>query len=234
MPSVKHTIDFFEQMYNDLPPMVPKEIREKMEDALGQIKNNMSLEKEEIEDVIIKFGKQIWPYRKAFHEFVDIYEGKIGEKIFLTKMPKRFKLDYEDFLEEGNSFRDLYSGRKANFFGIEYRVQLHEALSETRQDVKKYVRQLVNSSENDKYMEKVEEHKEILSDIEEKLGQLKGLAENEYEHPELVREIKQQIKTFEYSLAGMGPSVDHEEIMKAPEFFAGRKKMKKDLNFFNN
>ncbi|MFB6181279.1 MAG: hypothetical protein ABEJ24_00050 [Candidatus Magasanikbacteria bacterium] len=229
--SYQHTVKFFERMYNDLPPLVPEDIKDNMEQALGQVENNMSLEKEDVEEVIVKFGKAIWPYRRAFHEFVDLYEGKIGEKIFLTKMPKKFEQEYEKFKEEGYTFRDLYSGKEAKYFDIEYRVQLHEALMETRKDVKKHARQLVTSSEKEKYKEKIEEHKKILSEIQDKIDQLNDLAENEYEHPELVGEIKQQIKTFEHSLAGMGPSIDHEEIMNAPEFFEGRKDVKENYSF---
>ncbi|MFB6225841.1 MAG: hypothetical protein ABEJ02_00640 [Candidatus Paceibacteria bacterium] len=231
MDTYNHTVSFFRQMYKDLPPLVPDEVSKNMKEALDQVENNMSLKKDDVEEVVIKFGKAIWPYRKAFHEFVDLYEGKIGEKIFLTKMPNKFKVEYKEFKKEGHTFRDLYSGKQAQFFDLEYRTQLHQALAQTRTDVKKHVRQLVTSSEKDEYMGKVEEHKEILSDIEDKLDQLRDLADNEYEHPELVGEIKQQIEAFEHSLAGMGSSVDHEEIMNAPEFFEGRKDVKEGRNF---
>jgi hypothetical protein len=229
--SSQHTLNLFKKIYHELPPLVPDEIESNMADALEQIENNMSLSQEEIESTMIDFGKKTWAYRKAFHEFVDIYEGKIGEKILLSKMPRSFKLKYKEFKEEGYNFKDLYSGKEIKYFDLEVRTKLAQVLSELRAEVKDHVRQLVLSSEKDRYLEKISEFKDVLAQVEEHLEELKDLAENEQEHPEIVTEIKEQIKAFEHSLSGLGPPLDHEAVERSAEFFEGRKQVKQNFKF---
>lgn len=231
--SYKHTLNLFKKMYQELPPLVPDKIESDMKSALEQVEDNISLSQEEIEDTMVEFGKKTWPYRKAFHEFVDLYEGKIGEKILLSKMPRRFKLEYEEFQKEGYNFKDLYSGKEVQYFDHKVRPKLARVLSEIRSEVKDHVRQLVLSSEKDRYLEKIAEFKEVLEQVEEHLEDLKELANSEQEHPEIVTEIKEQIRAFEHSLSGLGPPLDHEAVERSAEFFEGRKQEKSNFNFAN-
>lgn len=230
MDNIKHTVNLFKRLYEDLPPLVPEKVEKDMKKAVEQLENNMHLSREEVEDTIVEFGKKTWPYRKAFHEFLDVYEGKMGEKIFLTKMSKQFKQKYKEFKEEGCDFRDLFQGRHIDFFTLQERTKLHQALSETRKDVKKHVRQKVVSSEKNSYKESIKEFEGVLEEIENHLQTLKELADNEQEHPEIVTEIKTQIKDFEHSLGGLGGEVKHEEISNAKEHFKGRKEIKQEFS----
>ena len=230
MEDIKYTIKLFKQLYKDLPPLVPEKIEKDMKKAVDQVENNVHLSREEIESTMVEFGKKTWPYRKAFHEFLDIYEGKMGEKIFLTKMPRSFKQKYEKFKEQGNDFRDLFHGRDVNHFSLEDRTKLHEALVETRKDIEQHVRQKVVSSEKKNYQESIDEFKDVLQEIEEHLETLKQLADNEQEHPEIVTEIRKQIVDFEHSLCGLGDNIDHEEVLKIREHFEGRKEIKQEFS----
>lgn len=223
MSNNEYTIDLCERLYINMPPLVPGEIKENMKKAIDQMKNNISLSVEEIEDVIIFFGKQLWPYREAYKEFYDVYEGMLGEKYFVRKLSQKLKMKYNQFITEGGSYRELHNGSKIEFFTHEERPELTEALVDVEQDIENYTRQTVVSTDQKKYEQRVREFTKILNDIEGHLTTLRTMTEKEGEHPELIAEINAQIKGFEHGLCLLGPKTDYEAIRSAQEHFDGRR-----------
>lgn len=221
--NIKHTLNIFKQLYKQMPPLVPQEIRDDMKSALEQIENNFSLTLNELEDTIIVFGKQVWPYRQAFQEFVDVYKGRLGEKFLLQKMSSSLKRRYEDFEAHGGDFRALYSGGPLGFFSAEERIELCEVLVSVNKLVWEHVVQVVVSTERRDYEEKVIEFSQVLDDIEKRLDTLRQTADDEQEHPELAAEIREQVRSFEFGMSALGPSMNHFAVCQAEGFFAERK-----------
>ena len=106
--AIQHTQVIFEHLANDVPPGVPKEVRENIGLAKEQVKNNVALTLTELEDTMVYVGKLLWPYREAFQEFFRIYEGELGEQYLLRKFSLPMKKKYTTFKENGGSFRDLH------------------------------------------------------------------------------------------------------------------------------
>ena len=67
---IKHTIEIFEIMYKQLPPLVPEEIKKEMEHALDHLKNDFEVGIEGVENMVIALGKKVWPYWKALVNFI--------------------------------------------------------------------------------------------------------------------------------------------------------------------
>jgi hypothetical protein len=132
-PSVQHTLAIFQQLYDSLPPLVPPEIKNDMKSALEQVRLNYSLTLEELEDTMIVFGRQIWPYRQAFQEFLEIYEGKLGEKFLVQKLSLELKKKYTEYQAHGGDFRSLHTGGPLGFFSPVERNELSGALVANRQ-----------------------------------------------------------------------------------------------------
>lgn len=227
MSAIQHTIYIFERLYEEVPPLVPHEIKEDMAKALEQLRNNLNLTLDELEDTMIIFGKKTWPYREAFQEMLHVYEGKLGETFFSQKLPPVMKKKYLEFRTSGGTFRDLHVGNNLSFFTSEEKQKLCEALIETKYDIKNYTVQTVLSTEEDRYRRRIDEFCQIQEDMENRLAVLSNMADEEQEHPELAREIREHIRHFEYGMCLLAPKVEYEAVCNAGLYFEGRKSYKK-------
>jgi hypothetical protein len=225
--AIQHTQVIFEHLSNDVPPGVPKEVRENIGLAKEQVKNNVALTLTELEDTMVYVGKLLWPYREAFQEFFRIYEGELGEQYLLRKFSLPMKKKYTTFKENGGSFRDLHSGSNLTFFTSEERVKLCGDLVAVEDEIRAYSTQLVLSTDEKKYQKRVEDFHKILDDMEHRLDALRLMADMEGEHPELAAEIREQIRTFEQGFALLGPKTRHDAVCNAEEHFHGRKAIRK-------
>lgn len=224
---IEHTQIIFEHLCEEIPPGLPRDIREEIDQAREQVKNNLSLTLEELEDTMIYVGKKLWPYREAFQEFYRVYEGTLGEVYLVRKFSLPMKKKYETFKATGGTFRDLHSGNNVSFFTPEERTALCEALVLVEEEIRAYSVQSILSGDERRYAKRVEEFQRILADMEEKLQGLRSMADMEGEHPELAAEIREQIRTFEHGFALLGPSIRHDAVCSAEEHFVGRKAIKK-------
>lgn len=223
-PIVHHTLDIFERLYNHVREYIPVDLRHDVEAALDQVQHNFSLTTEEVEQTMIAFGKKVWPYRKAFAEFLASYEGQLGEKFFIAKISRTTKKRYTEYTESGGSFRALHQGTPAGFFSSEQRVELCQALIETGAMVKKFTLQAIKSVDQAKFEARVEEFSDILVGIETRLDGLRAMAGNEQEHPRVAEEIRTHVESFEYGLCFLGQEMSYEAVCNAEEHFEGRRK----------
>lgn len=226
-PTVQHTLQIFEKLYRDLPPLVPQEVASDMQKALEQLQHNHSLGIEELEDTMIVFGKAIWPFRRAFVEFLDVYEGRMGEQLLLQILFPEVKKSYKEFVAHGGTFRDLHAGGGLDFFETDHRTALCEALIETRRALRNHAAQAVLSTDKQEYMHRVFEFQTILDDIEKRLETLRTMADSEQEHPELATEIREGVRGFEYGLCSLGPDIQYDAVCEAVPHFEGRRIDKK-------
>lgn len=223
---IPYTIQIFDELCRHLPPLVPQKVATDMVAASVQIKNDPSLTVTAVEDALIAFGKKIWPYRKAFEEFLELYEGKLGESLLIVQLSSTLKRRYHEFVVCGGTYRDLHGGRPALFFSSAERTELCAALIAVSDAVRAHTIQAVFGIERQQYEERIREFTSILEGIEDQLQLLRKMAEDEQEHPSLAAEIRAQIRSFEYGLCLLGPRHSYEAVCQAPEHFVGRKKEK--------
>jgi hypothetical protein len=225
---IPNTLNIFKQLYQYLPPLVPDNIRTDMKEALIQLEHNPHLTIEEVEDTMISFGKKIWPYRKAYHEIVDVYEGKIGETMLVSALPKSIQKKYGEFIAHGGTYRDFVAGGAATeFFEPEERIALTKVLVSVRDAIYQHARQAALSTDITMYQKKIEEFSHVQAEIDAVFEQLHSLADAEQEHPELASEIRAHIRGFEYGLAALGPQASISTMAESIDYFASRKEFKK-------
>lgn len=220
---IQHTLAIFERMYNNLPPLVSLEVVENMAAAIEQIRSNYDLTLEELEDTMIVFGKKVWPYMRAFEELYHVYEGQLGERLFLQKVSPALLRSYEVFKTTDGVWRDLYSGAAMHVFTSADRLELHGVLVDVKCDIRAFAAQAVITTARAKYETRIQEFKEILDDIELRLQSLQRLSDEEPAHPGFAAEIREHIRGFEYSLAYLGPQINYRAVCSAHEHFQGRK-----------
>lgn len=220
---MQSTIQLFEYLYNHLPPLVPEGLVVAMKKELDILENNNQVTLLEVEDTMIQFGYEVWPWNQAYKFFLTIAEEQLGEHFLLPTMSNGLQDRYVAFKNFGGTLSDLHSGSPASFFTSEERGELCEKLVNMRVQLKEYLnRDLVGVHKN-KYLAKVEEYKVLLEKIKFNLESLRNFVEKEEDGSPLVGEINAKIKDFEHSLCLLGSEMDYEAVCQAHDFFAGRK-----------
>ncbi len=228
-PQIKHTIEIFEIMYKQLPPLVPEEVEKEIKHALEHLHDDIGVGIEEVENIVISMGKKIWPYWKAFGELYNMEQGKMGEKFLLGKLSIGLKKKYNEFKEHGGTYHDLRTGSPAVFFENEERLEMTQKLVEVDIDIRNHTKQMVLSMERRKYEDLIVDFQTILDDIEKRLGNLSMLAEDEEEHPELAEEIRAKVRAFEFGMCLLGPKTQVHELENAEDYFVERREFRKHI-----
>lgn len=226
-PHTKHTIDIFVRMEQNLPPLVPTEIRSEIVHALEHLNNDYTVSSGEVENMVIALGKKVWPYWKAFNDFFVMQQGKLGEKFLLGKLSSSLKKRYQEFKDRGATYHDLRLGGPLAFFTGEEREILVPLFIEVDQEIRAHAEQAVLTGERRKYEELIVDFQNILDDIEKRLDNLRRLAEDEEEHPQLAEEIRAQVQAFEFGLCLLGPNTSHQQILNVDDYFEERRLTKK-------
>lgn len=221
--SIKHTIDIFSRLFNSAELVIPPKLRSDMEKALESLRNDLSLSLEEVEDTVILFGKKVWPYRKAFNEFIAAQEARSGEKILLAKLSRPLRKQYLAFKEQGGSLRDLHTGTNVTFFSTEERLSLCATFIEMKNEIRSMTLQAIKSTEKAEFERRVSKFEEIFGCIEEEMEHLSNMADEEQEYPHLATEIRSQIRGFEFGFSLLGPETQYDAVCLAAEHFHGRK-----------
>lgn len=133
------TAHFLERLYFNLPPLVPEPTKANLEHELERLARTPQTVTE-VEDIIIKYAKELWPYTQAFEELVQTYLKKMGETLLTRKASYSLRAAYEKYRKSG-SWTALYSGEGAKAFTVEERTGLHELLVDIMCDIRAFARQ---------------------------------------------------------------------------------------------
>lgn len=230
--SVYHTISIFEQLLRDIPPLVPASVIQDGKRMHEQIEHNYGLSLQDVDAILVAFGKQVWPQRKAFHEFYDIYEGTLGDQFLQSSLPGPLKKRYREFCTYGGDYRALYRGENVDFFTPEERQALCQHLVDVSTKVHAHTVQAVQSVDRYKYERRIAEFQDILTDIEERLQELRQMANDEHEHPELREELLAQVENFEHGLCLLDSHTQHHAVCSFKEHHEGRRyELKRRRNY---
>lgn len=218
---VQYTLDIFKKVFKNLPPFFPQDESEKITKSLVEMEERYDLTREELEEIFSKFAKIIWPYFQSFNEFHKEYETKMFEKLLEQKLDIDLKNKYILLKELGANKEDLISGSAFHFLEIEEKNKLAVILLDLKEDVRKFIRQLILHKEEKKYKEKIIHYKKQMQEIEESLEDLKVLA-SQIDFADIILELKEKIKSIENSFLFIAPKINLEEIKKIKEYYLGK------------
>lgn len=217
-----HTKQLLERFFRKSKPALPTalvaQIRELMDKALAD--NELSIE--ELEEVFVQVGKLTWPYRKAFAEVQAIHRDNVGEKLFLSKISGRMKRRYEEFLTQGGSFVDLYTGKHMPFFSLEERPALSRAMIDAHDALSQYVCQQIKGLEQERFARKVQNYEQKLHELEHELAELQDMIRDEDHHDHLTSHVTSRIRGFEHGLCHLGPEISIDDMLRLREDIRGR------------
>jgi len=216
-------MSLFRYFYEKLPPLFPKDKAQKIKISLDKAESNPDLSTFEIEEIMIPFGYEAWPWNKAYDRFYEVSKDRMGENFLLPRLPDDLRKKYLAFKSSGGNWEDLHSGKEVHHFSSEERVDLLQALLNMEDDLDDYTDREVIGLGKEKYLEYVEEYQNLLEEIKNKLYYLKQWAETETDHPILPAEILSKVRAFEYGLCLLGPDFNYNDVKEAVDFFEGRK-----------
>ncbi|MEK7681042.1 MAG: hypothetical protein AAB348_03290, partial [Patescibacteria group bacterium] len=142
---MRSTIQIFKYSYEHLPPLFPADIALRMKAEVESLRGRSDLPLEKIEDIMIGYGYEIWPWNQAYKEFFSVAETRMGEHFLVPRLSDSLKERYLDFIHFGGTLKDLHSGRPAQFFSLEERNELCGRLVEMQLGLKDYVAREVQS-----------------------------------------------------------------------------------------
>ena len=222
--STQHTIAIFRHLHDFVSLVLPTDMQAEMQHALEHVESDPMLTRDDIEETMIVFGKRVWPYRKALQEYIELYEGTMGEQLLRAALPRAMKKRFDEFLMSGGTLRDLHSGVPAQFFSVEERTMLNHAFVDMHQSLRNHVLQKIKSIDKKLFEEKVQEFQEVFDHLEKELDTIRTMADDNQEHPLIAREMREHVRGFEHGLAMLGPEYEREWVGKASEHFDGRRR----------
>lgn len=220
---MQSTIDLFDHLYKNIPPLFPPETKLKMGSALAHLQKDQTITLDHVEETMIAFGYEIWPWNQAYREFMALAETEVGEHFLIPRLSPEMQQKYQDFKKYGGTFRELHSGRPADFFTLEERNELCVKLVELQYDLREYVGREVVGVGKKHYLERVAEFKKLLKEIKGTLDHLRDLAAGEQDHPTLADEILARVEHFEHGLCLLAPELEYHAVCESIEFFKGRR-----------
>ncbi|PIT87485.1 MAG: hypothetical protein COU31_02865 [Candidatus Magasanikbacteria bacterium CG10_big_fil_rev_8_21_14_0_10_40_10] len=219
----KFTLQLYRHFYDNLPPLLPAELCRQIEKSLLGFEQASSVALEELENEIIKFGYNVWPYWQAYQEFMEQAVIKTGHDYVLAHLSDELKEKYLDLKNYGAVWHDFYLGRPAEIFESEHRVELAMAMVEATQKIKNTVGLEIRGLGREQYLRRVEDYNLLLQKIVLEVEALKKMAEQEKEHLSLAEQIRAKIIDIEHGLCFLGRQLEWHDIKNAREFFVGRR-----------
>ncbi len=220
---MESTIKLFWHLYDHLPPLFPEEVALEIKNELDNFVDQPDINVKQVENQMIKFGYDVWPWNQAYKYFLDVARDQLGEHFLLPQMSAGLREKYLNFKGYGGGLKDLHTGRAATFFTPEERAELCGELVDMQLQLKEYVNRDLVGVNKKQYLTKIEEYEKLLNKIKLNLEALWNLVFKEEKGTVLFNEINSKIRDFEHSLCSLGTELDYEAVCQAPNFFAGRK-----------
>ncbi|MFA6548195.1 MAG: hypothetical protein WCT11_04660 [Candidatus Magasanikbacteria bacterium] len=219
---MQSTIALFKQLTDTIPPLFPEDLKYQIKKDLKNVQES-EMDLGSLEDMMVQYGYEVWPWNQAFKEILTSTEEKVGEQFLLANLPNGLQEKYLEYRQLGLSLRDFYSGKLANYLDEDQRMLLSVALVNMQTSIRDFATREAVGLKKEFYLNKVQEFKVILEEIKCHLNNLKDLADKEENHTTLAGEIRARVEAFEHGMCLLAPELLHEEVKMAQEFFAGRK-----------
>ena len=94
---MQSTMQLFHYFYNNLPPLVPEDVVLSMKQELDDLEKDPNITLVEVEDRMVKFGYEVWPWNQAFKFFLNNVEEKMGDHFLLPRMSDGLREKYLNF-----------------------------------------------------------------------------------------------------------------------------------------
>lgn len=222
----KHSLNLLQHFYDHAPPLLPREIKADLWQALDHLKNDADATVDHVEHTLLVFGKKLWPYRRAFDDIVEQVEKRRSDEFFAAHIGQHPELSlwFKELQSSGTSAHEFFMGQNHHVGGLtaEQRSSLCQAIVETKRDIRGAAAVAVAGPDKQKYQKKVIEYQLLSESITKQIDKLRALADAEQQHPQLASELRAKIEHFERGLSHLAPHADFTDVCMQYEQVHGR------------
>lgn len=215
------TLGLLLAMIEKAPITLPSEKKEAIKKQYDEYLKDKKITCAKVEEALVFFGKEIWPYRKAWQEMYEKYGRVLEEKYFEENLPKELHDKYFSCKKEGEGscLREYrMCGKMETCFTPEEKFMLDETVIAALEKAKAEVDKLVLGEKKNEYDEifakRSDEQKIMAARVEE----LKNMADK---NPKWQAEILEKVKTIEEGWSVVERDLTLGEIEKILEFYKG-------------
>lgn len=218
------TLDLLKQVIAKAPVFFPAHRKKAMEDVFEKFRSDMGASLTDIEKAIVDFGREIWPYRKAFWSIHDT-DGKPKEEQYLREETKKEDIleKYEDFLQKGGQHEDLRAGsaRFETFFTPEEKISLIRARMNAHERLVGEIKELCGGDRMNECTIYFSKYKEEQTELDSLIAEFKALAEKTKKWRD---EIVNRAHVFESGWSGVERETTRTEVEAAIEYYQSMRK----------
>lgn len=174
-----------------------------------------------VEEAIVAFGREIWPYRKAWQEIYEKYGRSREAEYFEKHLPKTLHEKYFSCKKEGGGhcLREYrVCGKMETCFTPDEKFFLDETVIAALEEAKKEVDDLVLGKKSDEYQKLFKKWSGEQKKLGTKIEELKKMAAK---NQKWQAEIFDRIKTMEEGWSAVERDITMEEIEKTVDFYRG-------------
>ncbi len=213
------TVDLLKQVIAKAPVFFPAHRKKTMEDVCEKFKNDAGTSLADIEKAIVDFGREIWPYRKAFWSIHDT-DGKPKEERYLREETKKEGIldKYEDFLKKGGQHEDVRAGsqRFEIFFTPDEKTSLIRARMNAHERLVGEIKDLCGGDRVNECTIYFAKYKEEQKELDSLIAEFRALADKTKKWRD---EIVNRAHVFESGWSGVERETTRTEVEAAIEYY---------------
>lgn len=214
------TLNLLRSLIEATPIAFSKQRKNEMMATYDGLQKNLTTDVREIEERIIEFGKEIWPYREAYQELYELY-GRAEEEEDLKKMlPEELRPKYEKFIAEKGNIEQV-RGKALDlelYFTPDERVEIVNAELSAHDKAHKELERSIAGENQEEYFASLEKFRKRQEEINEKLKELRALAEKSEKWKS---EILEKVRTFEEGFGYLERPITLLDIKGEIEYYLG-------------
>lgn len=199
--------------------LFPPERLAQLRAEYDKIATDHALTQAQIEQTIVRLGKEIWPYAEALEELFRRHGKERESKMVCEKLAPELCTKYQDFLAKGSALSDFRHGATIELaFSPEEKLELSSAAVDAHAEVLREIASTCRADRKNECEEVIVEHKEKLARVEKKLAVLKTLAQKSEKWQ---AEINDKIQTFERAFGYLERTFHESDIDGVIDYYQG-------------
>ena len=223
-----HTLSLLKLSLDRLPPTFPNKRKKHYIQKLEEFQGNSEIDYKAITEVIVEFGKESWPWRKAYEDLYRSFGRSSEEAHLLEKLDQGLRQKYEGFIHEGGKINHLEKARSEDelykpapferYFTPEEKFGIQQALLTARDSARKEIDGLLTTNKAEEYGKAIEEWLGRQQMIEKKIEELRYLSEVSEKWKS---ELTDRIRLIEEGWSVVEKGVNEETLDKELEYWRG-------------
>ena len=210
------TLELFSQLLRSYPYGVSPQVFEDAQVAYERLQDGHASDNE-VETIMIAFGKQVWPYTQAEMVLYKQYGKQQEEEFFLNVLPEELQEKWKSFIEKGGSVHNYRAGQEfEDAFTPEENLIIEDAFMSAGDHGKSYVRNIIAEEKGEDYDALVDNYMRERDSILAVLDQIVLLKET---GDKWDAEIDEYVRFVKSGFANVEERPTLEKVVKKKEWF---------------